>query len=110
MQTGVVDGYLQRLILPRLIPVGSICRTGYFQGYLYVVELAEEVSRSIPLESEAVCDNCGNTGAFDFMGDYFCSDCLSSETPNCFYADPPTFIEFIESWIELLKMGIKTTL
>jgi hypothetical protein len=25
------------------------------------------------------CDRCGNEGAWDFMGDYFCDDCLTTD-------------------------------
>lgn len=71
-----------------------------------MVELAEEVSRDIPFERNATCDNCGRIGAFDYMGDYWCGAC-SLEMTACFYADPPTLREFFESLIELFRMGIK---
>jgi hypothetical protein len=31
--------------------------------------------RSIKFYKNMPCDNCGKTGAFDFMGDYYCTDC-----------------------------------
>ncbi len=33
------------------------------------------MSRDIMFEEGLICDNCGKVGAFDFMGDYYCSDC-----------------------------------
>ena len=33
-------------------------------------------SRDVPFEIDAICDECGAKGAFDFMGDYFCPKCL----------------------------------
>lgn len=35
------------------------------------------MSRDVPWDKEAVCDNCGEVGAFDFMGDYFCDRCAA---------------------------------
>jgi hypothetical protein len=40
------------------------------------------MSRTVPYENHLICDNCGETGAFDFMGDYYCGDCLKS-CENC---------------------------
>jgi len=37
------------------------------------------MNREIPFEPNQICDNCGKLGSFDFMGDYFCDDCLESE-------------------------------
>lgn len=36
------------------------------------------MSRSVPFNEIAKCDGCGATGAFDFMGDYFCADCAGT--------------------------------
>jgi len=33
-------------------------------------------SREFEFETDAVCDQCGETGAFDIYGDYYCSGCL----------------------------------
>jgi hypothetical protein len=33
--------------------------------------------RSVPWDDEAVCDDCGHRGAYDFMGDFLCFDCLA---------------------------------
>jgi hypothetical protein len=33
------------------------------------------MGRTIPFDKEDICDECGKKGAFDFMGDYLCSDC-----------------------------------
>ena len=33
-------------------------------------------SREIQFDEEAKCDICGKTGAFDFMGDFICEECL----------------------------------
>lgn len=36
------------------------------------------MSRDIPYDKKLKCDNCGHDGAFDFMGDYYCGDCLKT--------------------------------
>lgn len=33
-------------------------------------------NRTVPFDKECKCDVCGQSGAYDFMGDYICSDCL----------------------------------
>lgn len=33
------------------------------------------MSRTIPFDPLAICDVCGATGAFDFMGDLVCASC-----------------------------------
>jgi hypothetical protein len=33
--------------------------------------------RDVPFDEFAVCDGCGEIGAFDFMGDFFCSKCIT---------------------------------
>ena len=35
------------------------------------------MGRDVPYDPEDKCDVCGKLGAFDFMGDYICSDCLA---------------------------------
>jgi len=37
------------------------------------------MSRDVPFDPEAVCDGCGRRGSFDFMGDFFCQDCISAD-------------------------------
>ena len=37
------------------------------------------MSRDVPYDSDLICDNCGKPGAFDFMGDYYCNDCLTTD-------------------------------
>ena len=32
--------------------------------------------RTVQLDDEVECDVCGKKGAFDFYGDFICSDCL----------------------------------
>lgn len=32
--------------------------------------------RDIPFDENAKCDECGKTGAYDFMGDLLCSECF----------------------------------
>ena len=32
--------------------------------------------RDVPFEPNERCDNCGRLGAFYFMGDLLCSECL----------------------------------
>lgn len=34
------------------------------------------MSRDVPFSRNSICDNCGAAGAYDFMGDYICQDCL----------------------------------
>ena len=33
-------------------------------------------SREVPYDKDAICDDCGNQGAHDFMGDYICDGCI----------------------------------
>lgn len=50
--------------------------------YRYAIEHIEEVpaenddSRIVPFDPDMPCDACGQLGAFDFMGDGLCPDCL----------------------------------
>jgi len=39
------------------------------------------MSREMPFDKDAVCDICGNAGAFDLMGDYLCPACLEKLVP-----------------------------
>ena len=34
------------------------------------------MSKGVEYQPELRCDNCGELGAFDFMGGHICSDCL----------------------------------
>jgi len=34
------------------------------------------MDRTVPFDDEEKCDICGKTGAYDFMGDLICQDCL----------------------------------
>lgn len=34
------------------------------------------MSREVPFDVDERCDECNQIGAFDFMGDYICADCL----------------------------------
>ena len=36
------------------------------------------MSRDVAYSPDDVCDNCGKAGAFDFMGDCYCDDCLKT--------------------------------
>jgi len=38
------------------------------------------MSRDVPFDDEEVCDICGKVGAYDFMGDCLCPECMSKET------------------------------
>jgi hypothetical protein len=33
------------------------------------------MSREVPFDKDAKCDECGAVGAYDFMGDYACQAC-----------------------------------
>jgi len=35
------------------------------------------MDREIPYEENSVCDGCGHIGAYDFVGDYYCDDCIT---------------------------------
>jgi hypothetical protein len=35
------------------------------------------MDREIPFDETEKCDECGKLGAFDFMGDYYCPECVS---------------------------------
>jgi uncharacterized Zn finger protein (UPF0148 family) len=39
------------------------------------------MSREVPFDPEAICDVCGKPGAFDFMGDCVCPDCIHEMIP-----------------------------
>ncbi len=32
--------------------------------------------RVVPFDEEAICDICGERGAFDFVGDLYCGTCV----------------------------------
>ena len=34
------------------------------------------MSKDIPFNPELQCDNCDEVGAYDFMGDYLCPNCI----------------------------------
>ena len=38
--------------------------------------------RIVPFDKDAVCDVCGQVGAYDFMGDYLCGKCASERIPE----------------------------
>jgi hypothetical protein len=40
------------------------------------------MDKTIPFDEHAVCDTCGQIGAFDFMGDYICQECLEKLTQD----------------------------
>jgi hypothetical protein len=40
------------------------------------------MDRTYPYEPDAYCDDCGCLGAFDVMGDYYCSKCLELNLRN----------------------------
>lgn len=35
--------------------------------------------RTVPFDETEKCDNCGKDGAFDFMGDFICGECIKKE-------------------------------
>lgn len=39
------------------------------------------MDRTIPFDEHAVCDICGEQGAFDYMGDCICSRCIEPLVP-----------------------------
>ena len=40
------------------------------------------MNREVKFDKNAICDNCGAIGAFDFMGDYLCEKCAESNKSN----------------------------
>lgn len=40
------------------------------------------MDRDVPFDEDAICDECGVCGAFDFMGDYLCSKCAKELIPT----------------------------
>lgn len=40
------------------------------------------MDREIPFDENAICDECGKQGAYDFMGDYLCEDCIAKYIPK----------------------------
>ena len=41
------------------------------------------MGKEVPYSDEYICDNCGKPGASDFMGDYYCDDCLIVDAEGC---------------------------
>lgn len=35
--------------------------------------------RIVPYDEDIICDRCGKSGAYDFMGDCYCDDCLDTD-------------------------------
>ena len=38
--------------------------------------------RDVPFDPDAVCDICGKKGAYDFMGDCLCPECVKVEVED----------------------------
>jgi hypothetical protein len=47
-------------------------------GNLQRLDGENEMSRDIPYDPEAVCEVCGAKGAYDFMGDLLCGECITT--------------------------------
>jgi hypothetical protein len=41
----------------------------------------DDGSREVPFDPEMVCDVCGKLGAWDFMGDGICPECMRKGCP-----------------------------
>ena len=39
-------------------------------------------SREAPYDKHIECDSCGKEGAYEFMGDYLCDDCVGYTEPD----------------------------
>ena len=37
--------------------------------------MVSDWGREVPYDCDTECDVCGRRGAYDFMGDYLCTDC-----------------------------------
>lgn len=44
------------------------------------------MDRTVPFDEDEICDSCGAKGAYDFMGDCICAECLAKAKAN---ADQP---------------------
>lgn len=40
------------------------------------------MSREVPFDEETVCDGCGESGAYDFMGDCYCQRCIDGHATD----------------------------
>ncbi len=40
------------------------------------------MGREVPFNPNSTCDGCGVKGAYDFMGDYFCQECLDQDASD----------------------------
>ncbi len=52
------------------------------------------MSRIVPFDIEAICDECGKKGAYDFMGDFFCEEC----TKKIVYEPEYTRAIYVDVW------------
>lgn len=41
------------------------------------------MDRTIPYDENAICDDCGHKGAYDFMGDFLCDECTAKAFDDC---------------------------
>jgi len=62
-------------------------------------------SRKIPFDENEKCDNCGKDGAFDFMGDFICGDCLRPDNKTI-PIEPPVILEIAEEKQNVHNMDI----
>jgi len=76
------------------------------------------MTREVPFDAEATCDRCGVKGAFDFMGDCICLECVKKVIPvtvswtsgDTVEASEITLSKFnaarrkLELWDEMVKM------
>jgi hypothetical protein len=46
------------------------------------------MNRNVPFYEEDFCDECGNQGAFDFMGDLYCCECLKKWIEDGYPTNP----------------------
>ena len=44
--------------------------------------------REVPYDPAAVCDLCGRAGAFDFMGDVICGQCIKAHAEETEPGEP----------------------
>lgn len=49
--------------------------------------------RDVPFDEFAVCDNCGKIGAFDFMGDFYCKECIETGEVSFDEEDNPNLLD-----------------
>lgn len=65
------------------------------------------MSRQVEFEEYATCENCGEKGAYDFMGDILCEKCSKSDQMGA-VQNPDTERQAREFWERVYCAAIKS--